>query len=121
MKLGFMLQASLLLILACSPEDSRKVTVPTPTSVAHADIAEESDLVYYMAVDPADHAAQPAEQLLLALLEDDIAIANAWYPQVPSDCECAGCIACVVVELAAPDQRILMHGFVDDPDSGLWL
>ena len=119
MKLGFLLLASLL--LACSPEDSRKETVPEPTSVAQADIAEDSDLVYYLAVGGDDFSQQAAEQLLLALLADDISIANAWYPQVPSPCLCGICVACVVVELAAPEQGILMHGFIDDPASELWV
>ena len=121
MKLGFLLLASLLLLLACSPEDSPEFTVPTPTSVAQADIAEDSDRVYYLAVVGDDFSHQAAEQLLLALLADDIAITNAWYPQVPSDCECVICVACMVVELEAPDQTMLEHGFIDDPASELWV
>ena len=119
MKLGFLLLASLL--LACSPEDSRKETVPTPTSVAQADMAEDSDRVYYLAVGAEDFSQQAAEQLLLALLADDIAIANAWYPQMMSTCKCATCVACVVVELAVPDQGILRHGFIDELGSGGWV
>ena len=120
MKLGFLLLASLLLLLACSPEDSPEFTVPTPTSVAQADIAEDSDRVYYLAVVGDDFSHQAAEQLLLALLADDIAIATAWYPQMMSTCKCGTCVACMVVELEAPDQTMLEHGFVDQPDSELW-
>ena len=121
MKLGCIFLAPILLLLACSSEDSPEVTVPTPTSVAHADIAEESDRVYYLAVVGDDFSQQAAEQLLLAMLADDIAITSAWYPQVNSTCKCASCVACVVVELAAPDQAILQHGFIDQPDSKLWV
>ncbi len=119
MKLGSLFLALLLVLLACSSDDSPEVTVPTPTVAALADIAEDSDRVYYLAVDGEDFSQQAAEQLLLALLADDITITNAWYPQVASACMCMGCVACVVVELAAPDQGILQHGFVDQPDSGL--
>ena len=121
MKLGSLFLAPLLLLLACSSEDSPVVTVPTPTSAVHSDIAEESDRVYYLAVGGEDFSQQAAEQLLLALLAVDIAIATAWYPKLTSPCECVICVACVVVEIAAPDQAILMHGFVDDPASGPWV
>ena len=121
MKLGCMLLASLLLLAACSSEDSPEVTVPTPTSVAHSDIAEESDRGYYLAVVGDDFSQQAAEQLLLAMLADDIAITSAWYPQVNSTCECVICVACAVVELAEPDHAILQHGFIDQPDSKLWV
>lgn len=80
MKLGFLFLVSLLILPACSSEDPPEVTVPTPTDAAYADIAEDSDRVYFLAVDGEDFSQQAAEQLLLALLADDISITNAWYP-----------------------------------------
>ena len=121
MKFRFLFLVSFLLPLACSSEDSPEVTVPTPTGAVQADIAEDSDLVYYLAIVGEGFSQQAAEQLLLAMLADDIAIANAWYPKMTSPCKCGTCVACVVVELAAPDQAILMHGFIDDPASGSWV
>ena len=121
MQFRFLFLVSFLLPLACSSEDSPEVTVPTPTIAVQADIAEDSDRVYYFAVGAENFSQQAAEQLLLAMLADDIAIANAWYPKMMSLCKCGTCVACVVVELAAPDPAILMHGFVDDPASGPWV
>ena len=106
-----------LTLVSCAEREANDA-LPEPSIVSPSEVAEDSDRVYYLANSGAQ-TREEAEQLLLALLEDQIPVVNAWFPRSGSTCECAMCVACIVVELDTPDPKITAHEFGEDP--GGWV
>ena len=107
-----------LTLVSCAEREANDA-LPEPSIVPTSDIVAESERVYYMVWSAEGDLIAEAEQILLALLEDQIPVLNAWFPSSASPCACPGCAACIVVELKAPDQEILEHGFQEQ--TGFWV
>ena len=106
-----------LAFVACTDKEVGD-TLPAPSVVSPLEVVENSDRVYYM-VKSGAKTREEAEQILLALLEDEIPVSNAWFPSSGATCKCATCVACIVIELQLPEPKILDHGFLED--EGVWV
>ena len=105
-----------LTLFSCAEKEAND-TLSEPSIVSPSEVAVDSDRVYYL-VNSGAQTREEAEQILRALLEDQIPFVNAWLPRSESTCKCGLCVACVVVELETPDSTIIGHGF--DEDHGGW-
>jgi len=105
MTIGFIFLAS-----GCdhNPNDGSP-TIPDPEIVSEVETPPFTDAVYYK-IAPASHAGD----ILGELLENDFEPKQAWHPIGQTPCDCATCVTAFVVELRAPDGRILDFQFISD-------
>lgn len=106
--------------------------VPQPNTVAKDAISlpvdrppsegDEADALYYHAFSepsPTDEALMnDSEKILASLVDDQLALENAWVPILDSRdkaCGAPNVRPALVVELEAPDARIYELGFVSAP------
>ncbi len=93
-----------------APNDIPDIPEPTVVgySVVYGALGEATYFVFGF------DEAQGAKPILRELLASGIAIRRAWLPHGPSPCLMM-LLSQMIVELEAPDARILDHGFTADP------
>ncbi len=121
--------AALLLGLAACQDNpvTPETFIPEPETALTSTIAAPVDtfpgpadaaIYYHRGEDPETQALDDAEPLLETLLENNLALENAWVPILSSvevECGASNVYPALVVQLEAPDDRILEYGFVQNP------